>query len=175
VSQKSTIINRVAQSALVTIDLDTFFPEEKVESLDLKNFLFRGLILKETEFREKVKETDWAAYSDKVVNVYSSEDAIIPMWAYMLISSKLSPFSLEHYFGSVEEAREKFVLKKIEAIEASDYESKSVVIKGCGEEKVSPEIYMAITEKLRPFVKSLMFGEPCSTVPIYKKPLKPKS
>jgi len=173
VSQKSTIVNRVAQSALITIDLDSFFPKEKIESIDLKDFLFNGFILKEKEFRQKVKATEWSVYKDKVVNVFCSEDAIIPMWAYMLISSKLSPHCLEHFHGSKDEVKEKFVLRKIQEIDESVYESKSLVIKGCGEEKVSPEIYFAITEKLQPVVKSLMFGEPCSTVPIYKKSQNP--
>lgn len=172
-SQKPTIVNRVAQSALVTIDLDTFFPKESFASIDLKDFLFRGMILKEIEFRQKVKEIDWSVYKDKVVNVFCSENSIIPMWAYMLISSKLSPFCSKHFYGSIEEVKEKYVLEQIQKISTSEYESKSVVIKGCGEEKVSPEIYMAVTDKLRPVVKSLMFGEPCSTVPIYKKPKNP--
>lgn len=168
-SQNSTIVNRVAQSSLLTIDLDSYFPTEDFITVDLKDFLFKGIILKEKEFRLQVKNMDWTVYKDKLVNVYCSEDAIVPMWAYMLIGSKIVPLSSALFYGSVNEAREKIAIDKINSIDTQLYDGKSIVIKGCGEEKVSPQIYIAITEKLLPLAKSLMFGEPCSTVPIYKK------
>jgi len=169
VNQKSTIVNRVKESALVTLDLDSLFPSSSIESIDLKDFLFKELVLREKEFRLKVKEMDWTRYKDTLVHILCSSDAIIPMWAYMLVSSKLNVYTHDIYFGSLANAKEKYVLDQIEKLEEEKFIDKSVIIKGCGEEEVSPEIYIAITKKLRRIVKSLMFGEPCSTVPVYKK------
>ena len=127
------------------------------------------MIIKEKEFRASLMETDWNSYQNKVVTVTCSADAIIPMWAYMLVASYLQPVATEVFFGTTEEATQQIFLRNIKAINSNDFLDKRVVIKGCGDLGVGPFAYLEITQKLRPVVKSIMYGEPCSTVPIYKK------
>ncbi|MCB0696471.1 MAG: DUF2480 family protein [Chitinophagaceae bacterium] len=168
-----TIVNKVAESGIITLDLAAYLPEEgSVVPFDIKPFLFREMILKEKDFRDAMKEHDWTTYKDKYVAIYCSADAIVPVWAYMLISSCLQPFAASVYFGTVEEMTKKIVADKIGVIDTAEYVDKRVVLKGCGDKSVPEIAYVAATEKLRPVVKSLMYGEPCSTVPIYKQPLK---
>ena len=163
------IVNKVAESGLITIDLENFYPKEPVVAFDIKEFLFMEMLLKEKDFREKLDQTDWTFYKEKIVAVFCSTDAIIPMWAYMLISTKLSPFAKEVFMGNKSEVIEKAVEKNIQDINANEYKDKRVVVKGCGDIEISPAAYLSISNKLIPVVKSLMFGEPCSTVPVYKK------
>ena len=127
------------------------------------------LILKEKEFRAALLTTDWTIYQDKVVGIICSTDAIIPMWANMLIVSALNPFAKAVYFGDENKAREQQIIEGISSINTSEYIDQRVVIKGCGETPIGESAYIAITQKLRPVVKSIMYGEPCSTVPVYKK------
>ena len=127
------------------------------------------LILKEKDFRASLVSIDWSAYQDKIVGIYCSTDAIIPMWANMLIVSGLQPFAKVVYFGDENKVREQLLLEQIACINAQDYTDQRVVIKGCGETPIGESAYVAITQKLRPVVKSIMYGEPCSTVPVYKK------
>jgi hypothetical protein len=164
------IVNKVAESALTTIDLEDFLPKEEPVLFDLKNFLFMGLIVKEKEFRESLLKTDLEQYRNKTVLVVCSTEAIIPMWAYMLLASQLEPVVKELFLGSVEEWKKKKLLEAIAFIDVSIYKDQRVVIKGCGSYPIPEAAYLEITKRLRPVVKSIFYGEPCSTVPIYKQP-----
>lgn len=163
------LVNKVAQSGLITLDLEDFFPKEAIIAFDIKEFLFRGLILKELEFRAALKAHDWSAYKDKTVAVFCSTDAIIPQWAFMLVVTFLSAQTTEIYFGTTEEVEQKLFLLNLKSIDATKYIDEKIIIKGCGTKTVTGEAYLEITKKLQPVVKSLMFGEACSTVPIYKR------
>ena len=167
------IVNKVAESGIVTLDLANYLPaQESIVTFDIKPFLFREMILKEKDFRDAMKAHDWEQYKDKSVAIFCSADAIVPVWAYMLVASYLQPFAAGMYFGSVEELYKKLVTDKISTIDITEYADKRVVLKGCGDKAVPEIAYVAATEKLRPVVKSLMYGEPCSTVPIYKQSIK---
>jgi hypothetical protein len=163
------IINKVSESALVTLNLEQFFPSEEIVLFDMKDYLFMGLILKEKEFRESLKTIDLNQYTKKTVAVTCSADAVIPIWAYMLVASNLQPVASEVAFGTVEEVTNQLLLKNIGQINLIDYTDKRVVIKGCGELPVGESAYLEATKLLRPVAKSIMYGEPCSTVPIFKK------
>jgi hypothetical protein len=163
------LINKVAQSGLITLDLEDFFPKEEIVALDIRDFLFRGLILRELEFRASLKATDWSAYQNKTVAVHCSADAIIPQWAWMLVATYLGTYGTRFFFGSAEEVEQKLFLLNLRNIDEKKYSGERVVIKGCGTKTLSGEAYLEITKKLQPVVKSLMFGEPCSTVPVYKR------
>ena len=164
------IVNRIAESGLITLDLEELMPtDDTIVSFDLKDYLFMGLILKEKDFRAALLQHNWNQYQDKNLAVYCSADAVVPMWAYMLIASYAQPFAREIVFGGTEELKKQILLKNILAINVSEFNDKRVVVKGCGDVPIGEFAYMEITKRLRPHVKSLMFGEPCSTVPIYKK------
>ncbi len=162
-------INRVAESGILTLDLEEVGGNDNWVDFDLKPFLFMELILKEKDFREALKNHDWTVYKGKLVAVFCSADAIIPVWAYMLVGSYLQPVAKGAVFGNPEAARQQWLLGKIAEIDADEYAGKRVVIKGCGDKPVGEAAYLAATIKLRPVVKSIMYGEPCSTVPIYKQ------
>ena len=162
-------VNKVAESGMITIDLEKLFPEVVVVEFDIQPFLFMNLILKEKDFRQSLKELDLSVYANKVVAVHCSTDAIIPMWAYMLIASLLQPVAKKIVKGTEKEVMNKLLIEQIQNIEAEQYVDKRVVVKGCGEMPISEEAYLEITNKLRPVAKSIMFGEPCSTVPVFKK------
>ena len=165
------LVNKVAESGIVTLDLAQFLPaDEQTMIFDLKPFLFREMILREKDYRAALQTHDWKQYEGKHVNITCSTDAIIPMWAYMLAGVNLEPNTLSIYYGTSEELKLYRALMAIEKMDAGEYENKRVVIKGCGEVAISEKLYVAITQKLRPYVMSLMYGEPCSTVPIYKRP-----
>ncbi len=164
------IVNKVADSSLLTINLEEYFPEVEPVLFDLKEYLFMGLIVKEKEFREALSKTDTNLFVGKTVLVTCSTDAIIPMWAYMLVSATLQPVVNELFYGTKEEWKKKKLLEAIATIDTLQYKDQRVVIKGCGNDPVPAEGYLEITNRLRPVVKSLMYGEPCSTVPIFKKP-----
>jgi Protein of unknown function (DUF2480) len=166
---EEVMTNKVAESGLLTINLEDYYPKEETAVFDLKDYLFMGLILKEKDFREALKNLDVTAYTNKNVALTCSADAIIPMWAYMLASSYLQPVAKEVIFGNADFLQQSLLLKNIAAIPATDYKDKRIVIKGCGDLPISEAAYVAITQLLRPVVKSIMYGEPCSTVPIYKK------
>ena len=163
------IVNKVAESGIITVDLETFYPKEEIVELDIKDFLFMEMLLKEKPFREKLEETDWTFYKEKIVAVFCSTDAIIPMWAYMLVSTKLSSCAKDVFLGNKKETLEKVVEKNIQQINVDLFKDKRVVVKGCGDVEISPSAYLSISNKLLPVVKSLMYGEPCSTVPVFKK------
>ncbi len=163
------LINKVADSGLITLDLEKYYPREENSVFDLKDYLFMGMILKEKDFREALKKTDWAQYQDKNVAVTCSADAIIPVWAYMLAASYLQPVAREIVMGDEKELHKTLFLKNLSQIDPREFEDKRVVIKGCGETPIADFAYMEVTKKLRPVVKSIMYGEPCSTVPVFKK------
>lgn len=169
---ESEIINKVAQSPLVTFNLEDYYQKGERIQFDIKDWLFQGLILKEKDFRAAVKECDWEQYSDKHVALTCTEDAIVPTWAYMLITTKLEPYAASVMHGTLEEL-DKFIFKNVlDKIDVEEFRNKKVVIKGCGDLPVPDFAYVEITRKLRPVVSSLMYGEPCSTVPLYKQPRK---
>jgi hypothetical protein len=162
------IINKISQSALLTLDLEKYYPEEKIALFDLKPYLFMELILKEKDFRTALQNTDWNQYKDQLVGVYCSTDAIIPVWAYMLVASYLQPVARDIVQGNEQMVLRQWLLKKIDALDPLEFKDKRVVVKGCGEKAIGDFAYLEITKRLRPVVKSIMYGEPCSTVPIYK-------
>lgn len=166
---EGTIVNKVAESGLITIDLEQFYPKEPIVPFDMKDHLFMGLILKEKEFRAALSALDVEQYRDKHVAVFCSADAIIPVWAYMLVAITLQPVARSIVFGDDKKLIADHLEKNINGIDVSEYTDKRVVIKGCGEIAIPDSAYMQITQKLRPVVKSIMYGEPCSTVPVYKK------
>ncbi|HEX4875036.1 MAG TPA: DUF2480 family protein [Chitinophagaceae bacterium] len=163
-------VNKVAESGLITLDLEKFFPKGETAIFDLKDHLFMGLILKEKDFREALKSLDWSAYKDKNVALTCSADAIIPVWAWMLAVSYLQPIAKEIVMGDEKELHKTLYLKNIDAIDINEFADQRVVIKGCGDTPIADYVYMEITKRLRPVVKSIMYGEPCSTVPVYKRP-----
>lgn len=167
---QETIINKVSQSGLVTLDPAMFYPEGERVVYDIKDNLFMELILKEKDFREFVKNHDWAQYQDKYVALTCSADAIVPAWAYMLLANKMAPYAKEVVFGDADTLETVIFIKAIaENLDVEQYRDQRIVIKGCGDIPVPTSAYVELTKKLTPVVKSLMFGEPCSTVPIYKK------
>jgi hypothetical protein len=163
-------INKVSESGIISLNLEEYYPKDnEIALFDMKDYLFMGLILKEKDFRESLKKLELTQYAEKVVAVTCSADAVIPMWAYMLVASNLQPIAKEVVFGTEEEIKKKILLKNISAISLAGYEGQRVVIKGCGEIPVGEAAYLQATQLLRPVAKSIMYGEPCSTVPIYKK------
>lgn len=166
---ENEIINRVAKSPILSINLEDFIPEGEKVMIDIKDQLFHGLILREKDFREFVKTHDWNQYKDSFVTITCSADAIIPTWAYMLIASKLEPFAKAFVFGNEETLNLYLILKGLQNLNLEEYRDKPVVIKGCFDKPIPTAAYVEITRLLTPLVKSLMFGEPCSTVPIYKR------
>ncbi len=162
-------INKVADSGLVTLDLASLLPQKEIVLFDIKAYLFMELILKEKDFRAALATLDLAQYQDKIVGIFCSTDAIIPMWANMLIAAALEPYASSIYFGNENKVREQLLLEQIAIINPADYAEQRIVVKGCGETPIGESAYIAITQKLRPVVKSIMYGEPCSTVPVYKR------
>jgi len=164
------IINRVATSGLVSLDLEELYhPGERI-LFDIKDQLFQGLILREKDFREFLKIHDWAQYADKNIAVICSEDAIVPTWAYMLLAVQLEPFANAIVFGDLNVLEDKLFSNALSRIEPEEFSGKRVVVKGCSKVPVPVSAYVEVTRLLKPFVQSLMFGEPCSTVPLYKRP-----
>lgn len=164
-----TIINKVQQSGLITIDLEEYYHTGEKVLFDIKEYLYEGIILKEKDFREFLKGHNWEQYAGKNVAITCSVDAIIPTWAYMLVATKLKPVANLTIFGSLKELHSKIFSDAINKINASDYIQAKVVIKGCGKLEVPVSAYVELTNKLLPVVSSIMYGEPCSTVPVYKQ------
>lgn len=163
------LINKVAESGLVTLDLEQYYPKGETAVFDLKDYLFMGMILKEKDYREGLKTTDWSLYNGKNVALTCSADAIIPVWAWMLAAAYLQPVAKELVMGDEKELHKQLYLKNIAAINPEEFAGKRMVIKGCGETPIADFVYMEVTKKLLPVAKSIMYGEPCSTVPVYKK------
>lgn len=166
--EQEPIINRVANSALVSIDLETYYPEGERVLLDIQEVLYMGLMLREKEFRQWVKEHAWEQYRGKHVAITCSADAIVPVWAYMLIATRLEPYTSSFIYGTLEELEDQLFIQALQQIKAEDFQGAKVVIKGCSNKPVPVSAYVELTRKLRPHVSSIMYGEPCSTVPLYK-------
>lgn len=162
------IINRVTESGISQINLEDFIPAGERIVFDIKGWLFEELILKEKDFREHIKNHNWACYRDKFVTLICSADAIVPTWAYMLVTAALNPYAKYISFGSLEKMEEEIILNAIEKIDEQEFSGQRVVIKGCGDKEIPISAFVKLTNKLKPVVKSIMYGEPCSTVPIYK-------
>lgn len=169
-NSETTLINRVAESDLQTIALDEMIRDAVVVSFDLKDYLFQGLILKEKDFRESLKATDWTVYQDKIVAVHCSTDAIIPMWAYMLVAAYSTPVAKAVYHGDEQAVLEQVLLDRIKQKDWEYLRGKRVVIKGCSDKELPASAYLEISSRLQPLVQSILYGEPCSTVPIFKRP-----
>lgn len=163
------IVNKVAQSGLISLDLEDYYPKEETVVFDIKNYLFMEMILKEKDFRAALQAHDWERYRDKNVALTCTADAVVPMWAYMLVMTYLQPVAHYAAFGDAESVNRTVFLQKLRDIDTSEYADKRVVVKGCGDKGAGEAAYAEITRLLLPLVKSIMYGEPCSTVPIYKK------
>ena len=163
------IVNRVAQSGLLTLDLEDYYPREEIVGFDLKPLLFREMILKEKEFRAALQQIDWSQYTGKILAVYCSTDAIIPAWAYMLVAVHARPFAGNIVLGDTAVALRQTFLTNLQTIDTQIFADKRVIVKGCGDLAVGPFAYLEITRLLQPVVKSIMYGEACSNVPVYKK------
>ncbi|MEN0053190.1 MAG: DUF2480 family protein [Mucilaginibacter sp.] len=166
---QENIVNKVAQSGLVTLDPSAFYPAGERVIYDIKENLFHGLILREKDFREFAKEHDWSQYQDKNVGITCSADAIVPAWAYMLLANRMAPYAREVVFGDKDVLETVLFEKEMAKADLEQYRDQRIVLKGCGDADVPVSAYVELTKKLTPIVKSLMFGEPCSTVPIYKR------
>ncbi len=165
------LVNRVANSGLITLKPEEWAPTEKPDVFDLRAFLFMDMILKEQDFRAALKTYDWSQHQDKVLCIFCSSDAIIPSWAYMLVVTYAAPVARELFYGTPDQYISHALLRHIESLDVAPFEGQRVILKGCSDAvPVGPEVYTALTAKLVPVVKSLMFGEPCSTVPVYKQP-----
>lgn len=164
------IENKVAKSGLVVIEMDDLVPDKEILEIDIKDRLWEGIALKEKDFRDFVKNHDWATYQGKAVAVHCSADAIVPNWAYMLVASQLRTQTDKIYFTNPEEAKRLMIQESIEAIDPEAYRDARIIVKGCGKKSADYSAYGYLTSRLMPVAKSIMFGEPCSTVPIYKKP-----
>jgi hypothetical protein len=166
---QENIINKVALSGLVTLDPAQFYPVGDRVVYDITDNLFHGLMLREKDFREFVKGHDWAQYQDKYVALTCTADAIVPAWAFMLLANRMAPYAKEVVFGDAEVLETVLFIKSIASMDVEQYRDQRLVIKGCGDTPVPVSAYVELTKKLTPVAKSLMFGEPCSTVPIYKR------
>ena len=167
---ENEIINRVANSQPVTLDLEQYYQEGERVYLDVAPQLFQGLILKEKDFRAYVKDTDWSQYKNKFVAIGCSVDAIIPNWAFMLLTSVLQPHARAIVFGTMEDLETKIFFEQLSRIDWNQFSNAKVVVKGCSKVNVPTAVYVEATRLLMPCVSSLMFGEPCSTVPVFKRP-----
>ena len=163
------IINRVANSNLVNIDLEAIYPEGKRVLFDIKKWLFEGIVLKEKEFRKHVANHDWTQYKDSYVALNCSEDAIIPSWAYLLISSELAPYAKKIIVGDRELLETLIFHEVIENLRIEHFKDKPIIIKGCSEKPIPNSAFSMLIQKLFPVAKSIMYGEACSTVPLYKR------
>ncbi|HVF98085.1 MAG TPA: DUF2480 family protein [Flavisolibacter sp.] len=165
------IVNRVTGSGLITLNLEDYIPKEEQAVFDLKDHLFMNLILKEKDFREALKNLNWSVYQNRNVAITCTADAIIPVWAYMLVTAYLQPVAKNVFTGTPGEMHKYLFLQNMAAINAGEFSGQRIVVKGCGDKEVGSFAYAEITRLLLPHVKSIMYGEPCSTVPVYKAPL----
>jgi len=162
------IKNKIAESGLVNFDLSKLVPQGKRIGIDLKDFLFEGLILKEKDFREKINSLDTAPYNSAFVYIYNSADAIVPLWAYFLLTAKLTGVAKKVVFGNREDLEVLLMHNAIQTYDFTELNDKRVLVKGCSDEQIPENAYIELVEQLKPVVKSLMFGEACSNVPIFK-------
>ena len=163
------IVNKVAKSPLVTIDLEEFYPEGKRIVFDLKDFLYEELILREKDFREQLKNHNWEQYRDAYVAMDCSTDAIIPSWAFLLVATYLQPFARKIVKGNLVDLETSVYQEIISNLDVSPYENKKIIVKGCSRKPIPDAAYIQLIEKIQPSIQSLMYGEACSTVPLLKK------
>ncbi|MCJ0742008.1 DUF2480 family protein [Pedobacter montanisoli] len=166
---QENFINKVANSGLITFNLEDYYDKGERLVYDIKDNLFHGLILKEKDFRAFIKDHDWSQYAGKNIAIICSTDAIVPTWAYMLLANKMKPYANEVVFGNLETLENILFTKALAHIDFNIYKDQRVVIKGCADLNVPVSAYVEITNLLTPVVKSIMYGEPCSTVPLYKR------
>jgi hypothetical protein len=166
---ENEIVNRVSSSQLVTFDLEEYYTLGERVLFDIKTLLYQELVLREKEFRDFIKSHDWAQYQNKNVAITCSADAIVPTWAFMLVSSSLQPYAAQVVFGSLIELESELFKKSLDKVDWKKYQNAKVVIKGCGKIEVPVSAYVLATNRLRPVASSIMYGEPCSTVPVFKK------
>lgn len=164
------IVNRVAQSKLVTFNLEDYYPKGQRFLFDISQWLLEGFVLREKDFRDHAKEHDWSQYKDQFVALDCSTDAIVPAWAYMLIATYLESYAKKVVVGDMENMESHLYLEVINELDVSEFKDKPVIIKGCSNKPVPKNAYIFIIKKLQPVVKSLMYGEACSSVPLYKQP-----
>ena len=167
---EKTLINRVANSGIITINLENYFPEAGIVEIDLKEFLFQGLILREKDFRPALKEIDWQQYEGQIIACHCSTDAIIPVWAFMLVASHAQGIVTETFIGTRPEYIQQHYYNFLSKLDLSEYQDQRIVIKGCSDKPVPPSAYALLTQRVQSVAKKIMYGEPCSTVPIWKKP-----
>jgi len=167
---ENEIINKIANSGLITIDLETYYPKGNRVLFDIKPLLFQEFVLKEKDFREFIKSNDWSSYKDAYVALTCSNEAIVPTWAYMLITIALEGIAKKVIFGNLETLEAILFDEVITHLNAEEYTNQRLVIKGCGNLPIPKHAYVTLTSFLKPYAKSIMFGEPCSTVPLYKAP-----
>ena len=163
------IVNKVAQSPLVTFKLEEYYPQGERVAIDIKDQLFQGLILREKDFRDWVKNHDWSQYQDKYVAIYCSVDAIVQVWAYMLLETRLNPYAKRVHHGSLESLEHLLFIEALDSIDFSEFQDRPVVIKGCSDVVIPPAVYVEATRRMMPYAKKLSYGEPCSTVPLWKR------
>ena len=163
------IKNRVANSKLVTIDLEEFYPKGKRVELDISQWLFEGIVLKEKEFRDEIKNHNWKQYKDCYIALTNTTEAIIPAWAFMLLTIRLTPFAKKISVGTLEQLENLIFSEIIAKIDLSVYQNKSVIIKGCSNKPIPENAFIQFTQVLQPIAKSIMYGEACSAVPLFKK------
>lgn len=166
---QENIVNKVAASGLITFNLEDYLENGERLLYDIKDNLFHGLMLREKDFREFVKEHDWQQYQDKNIAITCTADAIVPTWAYMLLANKMKPFANEVVFGNLDTLETQLFSKALAKVNLEEYVGQRVVVKGCANPQIPISAYVEITALLTPVVKSLMYGEPCSTVPLYKR------
>lgn len=165
---KDEIINRVANSKLITIDLEDYYPEGKRVLFDIKDWLFEGFVLREKDFRAQVSEYDWSQHQNNYIALTCSSDAIIPGWAFMLLSIQLEPYAKKVVIGSLDQLETSIYQDIINNLDVSDYKNKPIIVKGCSNKPVPQNAYIMLSNKLKPIAKSIMYGEACSSVPLYK-------
>ena len=163
------IINRVANSKLVTIDLEDYYPRGERILFDISQWLSEGIVLREKDFREKANTHDWSRYTDCFVALHCSTDAIVPGWAYLLLSLHLAPFSSKVTVGSLEDLENVLFTEILQSIDVSEYKDKPVIIKGCARKPIPENAYVLLAQKLQPITKSIMYGEACSSVPLFRR------
>lgn len=164
------IVNRVAKSPLITFNLEDYYHQGERVVLDIKDQLFQGMILREKDFRQYVKDLDWSIYKGKNVAITCSEDAIVPTWAYMLLSINMAPYANMVVYGNKEDLEWSLYKEALSKVDIEEFRDKKIVIKGCSKFDVPAAAYVEISRLLQPVASSIMYGEPCSTVPLYKKP-----
>lgn len=163
------IINRVAGSGLVTLDLETLYPPVALDEVDLQSLLVGGLMLREKDLRDYIRTHEWSRYKDKVVALHCSADAIVPTWAFMLVAIALQPYAKQVVFGNRDAALTTVFREALDQVDWAAFRNAKVVVKGCGDRRIPESVFVETASRLRGVAASIMYGEPCSTVPLFKR------